>query len=475
MRRITVFLLPLLLPALAGCSVHRPQPATLPVPLPAGYVEQMAPAAAAPLLGQWWKAFADPRLNALMQDAFAGNLDLAQGYARLAQAQAVLGATGAAERPTLDLSGNGGRRRQTAFGGTAVTDNSFSFSAPAAFEIDLWRKLANRTDAARLEAAASRDQLRSLYLTLSARVADLYFLAVEQREQLLLADANIAAFADTLERVERRYRAGLVPALDLYQSRQNLASARARRPQFENTLAGTEHALAVLVGRYPDRQSAGERATLPQAVPEFPAGLPSQLLARRPDIEANLQRLRASDARIAAAVAERFPALRLTGAAGGGSAVLGDLLASGNLFWNLLLNVAQPLYDGGRRRAEVERTRAVFEENLALYHQSVLTAFREVEDALVAGLTGSERIAQLRERVTASESALRLALDRYLQGLSDYLPVLTAQGLNFEAQSQLLAARRQLISDRISLARALGGEWMNAEVAQKASTDRSDR
>jgi NodT family efflux transporter outer membrane factor (OMF) lipoprotein len=462
-----------LLLVLAGCSVHRPQPVNLPVTPPVAYGEQTN--AAAPLLGRWWEAFADPQLNALMETAFAGNLDLAQSYARLAQAEAVLGATGAAQWPTLDLAGSGGRRRQAGVGGVETTENSYSLSAPAAFEIDLWRKLANRTEAARLEADASREQIRALYLTLSARVADLYFFAIEEREQLALADANIAAFADTLERVERRYRAGLVPALDVYQSRQNLAAARARRPQFENTLAATEHALAVLVGRYPDRQSAGERATLPPAIPDFPAGLPSQLLASRPDVEANLQRLRASDARIAAAIADRFPALRLTGAIGGGSTELGDLLSSGNIFWSLLLNVAQPLYDGGRRKAEVERTRAVFEEDLAFYHQSVLIAFREVEDALVAGRTGTERIDRLGERVTASEAALRLALDRYLQGLSDYLPVLTAQGLHFDAQSQLLAARRQLIADRITLARALGGEWMNVEMEKRGSSDRSDR
>ena len=463
----------LLLPALAlsGCALHRPQPATLPVTPPASYSEQAAGAAAAPL-GHWWERFGDPRLDALMAEAFAGNLDLAQGYARLQQAEAVLQTTGAAQKPTLDLNGAGGRRRQAAMGGAAATDDTFSLSAPAAFEIDLWQKLASRTEAARFDREATREQLKSLYLTVSARLADLYFLAVEQRQQLDLADRNIAAFADTLERVERRYREGLVPALDVYQSRQNLAAARARRPQFENTLAATEHALAVLVGRYPDRQSAGEREELPAAIPAFTAGVPSQLLARRPDVESNLQRLRASDARIAAAIAERFPALRLTGAGGGASSVLGDLLASGNVFWNLLLNVAQPIYDGGRRQAEVARTRAVFEENLAIYHQSVLTAFREVEDALVAGRTDEERIARLGERVAASDAALRLSLDRYLQGLSDYLPVLTAQGLNFDAQSQLLTARRQLIADRISLARSLGGEWLEEEIEQKVQTAR---
>ncbi|MEZ4598393.1 MAG: efflux transporter outer membrane subunit [Syntrophotaleaceae bacterium] len=463
--RLKLFAMIIGLPLLGlvfGCSVHSPQQATLPTPVPSAYVERSAAPDPASLVERWWERFGEPELDELMTEAFAANPDLRQAFARLEQAEAVVRTTGAAQRPSFDLNAAGGRRRQTAGSLGAVTEDTYSLSLPASFEIDLWRKLASRTEAARLDAAASREEVKALYLSLSAQVADLYFLALEQRAQLALTDSNIAAFADTLERVERRYREGLVPALDVYQSRQNLASARSRRPQFENGLAAAEHALSVVLGQYPGRGVA--EGDLPAAIPEFPAGVPSLLLSRRPDIEADLLRLKASDARIAAAIADRFPALRLTGSYGGQSEVLGDLLGSGNILWNLLLNIAQPLYDGGRRAAEVDRTRAVFRENLAGYHQSVLTAFREVEDALAAGRTGEERIARLAEREEASASALRLSLDRYLQGLSDYLPVLTAQGLHFNAQSELLAARRQLIADRITLARSLGGAWMEAEL-----------
>ena len=414
-------------------------------------------------LEHWWESFGDADLNALIAEAFTANLDLQQAYARFAQAEALVRTSGAAQLPVLDLAGAGGRRQAVGLTG-AVTADTYSLSLPASFELDLWRKLASRTEAARLEQVASREELKALYLSLSAQVADLYFLALEQQSQLELTDRNIAAFADTLERVERRYREGLVPPLDVYQSRQNLAAARSRRPQFENALVTAEHALAMLLGRYPGRGVINDHRQLPQVIPDFSAGLPSQLLVRRPDVEAGLLRLRASDARIAAAIAERFPALRLTGSYGGQSVELGDLLASGNIFWNVLLNLAQPLYDGGRRAAEVDRSRAVFRENLAGYHKSVLTAFREVEDALAAGRAGEERIARLRQSEEASAAALRLALDRYMQGLSEYLPVLTAQGLHFDAQSQLLAARRQFIADRITLARALGGGWMNEEL-----------
>ena len=449
-----------------GCTLHQSQQATLPFPVPQGYVESSAAGEPFSALEHWWESFGDADLNALMSEAFTANPDLQQAFARLEQAEALVRTSGAAQLPVLDLAGTGGRRRQAVGLTGAVTADTYSLSLPASFELDVWRKLASRTEAARLEQAASREELKSLYLSLSAQIADLYFLTLEQRAQLELADRNIAAFADTLERVERRYREGLVPPLDVYQSRQNLAAVRSRRPQFENALATAEHALAVLLGRYPGRGVVNQHRQLPQVIPDFSAGLPSQLLVRRPDVEAGLLRLQASDARIAAAIAERFPALRLTGSYGGQSVELGDLLASGNIFWNLLLNLAQPLYDGGRRAAEVDRSRAVFRENLAGYHKSVLTAFREVEDALAAARTGEERIARLRQSEEASAAALRLALDRYLQGLSEYLPVLTAQGLHFDAQSQLLAARRQFIADRITLARALGGGWMDEELTR---------
>ncbi len=448
----------------AGCSPHAIQTIGLPVDLPAVYGKAPESVSDVADEGRWWTDFNDPQLDALMLRAFAANLDLRQAFARLEQAEAQLRIAGAARRPTLEGAASAGRSRQPSPFFEAVTADRYELSLPAGFEIDLWRRLASLSEAARLEAVASREDIKTLYLSLSAQVADLYYLAREQQAQLLLTDQQIAAFADTLERVESRYREGLVPALDVYQARQNLATARSRRPPFESALAAAEHGLAVVLGVYPEPGLIGPPDPLPR--PVFPAALPSTLLARRPDVEARLLRLQASDARVAAAVAERFPALRLTGTAGAQSDQLRDLLGSGNLFWNLLLNLIQPLYDGGRRAAEVERSRALFEEHLAAYHQAVLSAFRDVEDALAAARAGEEQIERLAEVESDSAAALQLALERYLAGLSDYLPVLTAQSLHATAQSQLLAARRQLIAERIRLARALGGVWMEEQVEQ---------
>ncbi|NOY53089.1 MAG: efflux transporter outer membrane subunit [Deltaproteobacteria bacterium] len=441
-----------------GCTVHRPQPVPLPVNPPESYDE---PGNAGPPLQRWWEAFGDKRLNRLMEEAFSGNLDLAQGVARLDAARAVLRSTSAARFPSLDSRGEWSRENTPGFFGNN-TGRSYRLSLAAAFEVDLWRKEASRTRAAALDAAAAREDLKTLYLTLASNLADLYYLAAEQKEQLQLTDRTIAAFADTSLRVERRYREGLVPALDLDQARQNLAAVKAGRPLIEKTLRETEHAFALLLGRYPEEDITGVVA-LPEIPMGFPAGLPSKLLAHRPDVAAALARVKAADARTAAAIADRFPSINLAADYGNSSIAFstGDIVGN---FWKIIGNVAAPLLDGGRRRAAVKRNRALFRESLARYQQTVLTAFREVEDALVRNRTTEERIAGLQEKVAASRATLRLSLDRYLAGLSDYLPVLTAQAASFDSQSELLSARRQLISDRITLARSLGGEWMEKEM-----------
>ncbi len=447
-----------------ACTPHRTQEVSLPAPLPENFAAAGGADSKMPL-ERWWEQFRDPLLDSLMAEAFAHNLDLEQARARLEQFEAQARSAGAAQRPTATLQGAAGRVRQPGLFGVQ-TENSYRLSVAAGFEIDVWRKLASRSEAARLDTLAARQDLEAVYLSLSARLADFYYLAVEQRSQLELVDETIASFADTLQRVESRYREGLVPALDVYQSRQNLAVAKASRPLFEANLAAAEHALAVLVGRFPERSAAGTLAELPVLEGAFPTGLPATLLQRRPDIAAALTRLQATDARIGAAIAERFPSFNLVADYGGADSELGSLLDSPNIFWNLLVNLAQPLIDGGRRKAEVDRNRALFREKLGFYHQTVLQAFQEVEDALVEEKTGTRRIELLEERVSATAGSLRLSTERYLQGLSEYLPVLTAQIAHAEAQSALLTAKRQRIVARISLARALGGSWMKSYIEQ---------
>ncbi len=456
-------ILPVLLATFfSGCTIHRKQVITLPSPVPDSFVRQEGPPVESLPVGRWWETFEDEDLNHLMKEAFANNPDLAQSFARLSQLRAVTRQAESVLYPSLTAEAEGGRSRQPGIFG-ANTGNRYSMSLAAGYEIDLWNRNRSGAMAAALEERASREDIRSLFITLSAELADLHYLAVEQRAQIRLTDGTIASFENTLDLVTRRYVQGLVSAIDVYQARQNLSFAKASRPVFEANLAEAEHAISVLLGRYPDRNVAGKMAELPETPEAFPAGLPSQLLARRPDVQAEFLRVKAGDARVAEAIADRFPSFNLLGNYGRSrtSFITGDVTG---VFWNLLAGAALPVIDGGRRKAEVDRTEAAFRESLSRYRKVVLSSFREVENALVNNRTTEERIRQLEQQVTATGGALRLSLDRYLLGLSDYLPVLTAQNADFTARSQLLAARRQLLSDRISLARALGGDWMEEEM-----------
>ena len=457
---------------LAGCSVHHIREVTPPGTPPSRFAESPKGTAGKILQGKWWELFEDRKLNDLMDEAFARNLDLRIAYARLEQARASAQKEGAGKFPSIDLSGQVGRQSTPGFTQSSTGD-TYGLSGAARYEIDLWKKIASKKNAALLEVGASREDLKSLYLTLSARVADLYYLAVTQRAQIALTDRTIASFDDTLTRVTRRYHEGLVTALDVYQARQNLFAAKARRPLFVETLAETEHELSILLGHYPGKNVGGDVASLPSIPETFPSGIPSEVLEERPDVKAALLRVKATDERVAAAIADRFPSFNLTGNYGysSTSTVVGAI--SGTL-WSFLLNLAQPVIDGGRRKAEVKRSDAQFRETLSSYHKAVLTALKEVEDALSKNKTTEERIDHLKRQVDASGGSLRLSKERYLQGLSDYLPVLTAQGSDFTARSNLIDARRQLISDRITLARSLGGIWMEDELKNRVNLSKTE-
>ncbi len=454
----------------AGCSLHSPTKVELTVSSPPEYLESRAVDGDGLSIDQWWLAFNDEHLDRLMTELFEQNLDLAQSIARLQQVEAAFRITSSAQSPVLFAEGDLSRSQQPGLQDD-FTGNSQQLSLAAGYELDLWGKLAARSKAAELELAASYQDVQTLYLGLSARLTDLYFFAVEQRAQLALTEQSILSFSDTLTRVENRYNLGLVPAVDMYQARQNLSGAQAVRYRFEALLAEAEHAIAVLLGRYPERSPGGSLAQLPAAPELFSEGIPADLIGQRPDLQAALQRVEAADARVAAAIADRFPSISFSG----GYGTLRQDVTAGLLkgeFWSLLGNLTLPVIDGGRRRAEVDRNEAALREAVADYQQKVLSAFQEVEDALSNNYATEQRVKRLAETAQSTGASLRLSTDRYLAGLVDYLPVLTAQRSDFEVSSNLLAARRQLLADRISMARSLGGGWMQDKMTARLQVEK---
>jgi NodT family efflux transporter outer membrane factor (OMF) lipoprotein len=456
--------------AMAGCTLHEPTPVTLPVDPPPEYLESRESAMSHTSKERWWLVFQDAELNRLMEELFRQNLELTQLIARLDQVESLVRINRSTQLPFLSSDGSLSRSRQPGLNDD-FTGNTEQLSLVAGFELDLWGKLKARTKAAQLDYAAGEEDLQTLYIGLSARLADLYFLAVEQRAQIALNDKLVASYVDTEQRVERRYRLGLAPAIDMYQSRQTQTAARSIRYLYEARLAEAEHAISVLLGRYPEQNKSGSLAELPGA-PELPeVGVPADLLNNRPDLRAALTRVGAADERVAAAIADRFPSISLSGSYG----TLRQDVTAGLLtgeFWSLLGNLTLPIVDGGRRRAEVDRQDAALREAVTVYQQAVLTAFRDVEDALANNYATALRVAELAKTAQSTGATLRLSTDRYLAGLDDYLPVLTAQRADFETRSNLLSAQRQLLTDRISLARALGGSWMREEMNARLQTEK---
>lgn len=445
---------------LSACSPHTKQTAA-PLPLPKTFVADQ-PVAAADLSGRWWEIFQDTELNRLMTLLFRENLDLVQGHARLRQAEMLARQSGATAYPSLNLDGQAAHSSQPGLRGDTQGESA-QLSLTAGYELDLFGKLDARNRGSLLNYQTSLEDLHSLYMSLSAQLAELYFQAIEQRAQLALVDTTIVTYKDSLKRVEERYRQGLVPSVDLYQARQNLAAAQAARLNYVQGISTSENALSVLLGAYPGQVFFTAQDRIPAAPPPVPVGLPAGLLQHRPDLRAAFLRIESADAQVAAAIADRFPSLNLTAGYGVSRSDLTGTLIRGD-FWNLLIRLSAPLFDAGRRKNEVSRTQAIFAEKVADYQQKVLRSFQEVRDALMANQRLEEKIQRLIEQEQASAAANRLSLQRYLGGLTDYLPVLTNQILHFNLRSQLLLAQRQLLSQRISLARALGGQWMTEEL-----------
>ncbi|MCD6353249.1 MAG: efflux transporter outer membrane subunit, partial [Proteobacteria bacterium] len=415
---------------------------------------------------RWWTLFDDYQLNELMEEMFKNNLDLEAVCNRWRQFQAEYRITDSARKFKTTLSASAARERMTSFFG-AETDNAFGLSAAASYEVDLWNKLKSGSKAALLEVFATEADIEALYVSLAAEVGNLYFQIIESKQQLRLLEQTIESFQQALELVEDKYLQGVVSALDMYQAQQNLADAFAQKPGLEQELAIREHALSILLGRYPQIDCGGEKQELPPAPPPVPVDLPATLLKQRPDIQAALLRFKASDALIEAAVADRFPSFNLSSAGGYTALEVSSLFQSDLLFWNLIGQITQPIIDGGKRKAEVERCKARYQELLSNYRSVVLRAFQEVEDALVKNQKREEEIKRLENLVEASVNVLEMSLYRYVQGLSDYLPVLMAQRNYYLSKRQLISSRRAVFSDRIELTRVLGGSWQQTVVNQR--------
>lgn len=418
--------------------------------------------------GEWWKVFDDPVLDALQAAALDANQDLRAAAARLQQSRALQRTARADRFPTVD-AGFGPTRSRPSPASQGLPENAdtdpntlWRAQLGLSYEVDVFGRVANSVAAA--GASLQRDEAlyRSVLLALQADVAHTYFLLRE-------LDAEQAIFANTVELrteglrlMERRFAEGFIDELDVARSRTELATAQSESLGVQRQRAVAEHALALLLGRSPaDFRFAPQ--PLARITVSVPPGLPSELLERRPDIAAAERAMAAANARIGVARAAFFPSLTLTGAAGFESGELGDLFQwSSRTF--LLGPVAGtilslPIFDGGRRRAGVDRALAVWEEDVATYRQTVLNAFREVEDGLAGLRILSEQTRAQDTAVAAAERAVQLSRVQYREGAVSYLDVIEADRSALAQQRGRVRLDAERARTVVSLIRALGGGW----------------
>lgn len=456
--------LPLLILLLSACSPPTPQLQQPPAAPPSYSLTAVATAEQLP--DRWWRDFGDAALNRLQQRMFSANLELRQALQRLKQLQASAQRQQSKRRPTLNLQGDLSRDSSPGVAGNSRSTRA-SLSLAAAYEIDLWKRLEQQEKAANLRLEAGRQDVQSLLLSLSAQLAEQYFLAVEQRAQLDLLERQARYNRDLLKIISARYRSGLATAVEVYRARQNLAALESRRPQFRSSLIQAENAIALLLGEAPG-QTRVEQQELPLLQTPARIGLPADLLIRRPDLKAALLELQAADHDLAAALAAQLPAVKL-------SATLGrslTRLSSGDIdgtLWNLVLGLTQPLLDGGLRQAESDRQRALRAEQLATWQSILLSALRDVENAYKTELESAEQARLLDHQLQLNQQTLALARSSYLAGLSDSRDLLNNRIAQLDIRSQQLSNQRQWLSRRISLARALGGGWMDTELEELQS------
>ena len=407
----------------------------------------------------WWEVFEDERLKALIEMALANNKDLAIAVSRIEEARARYGFVRADQFPSIDAQVGASRGNVFIPGvtGAGISDN-FIVAGGLSYEVDLFGKLRRSTEAARASLLATEEARRAVMIALVADVANVYLLLLDVDARLGIARRTLQTRKESLAIIEARFEKGTVPMIDVNQAEIEEADAAVQIAALQRAVAQTENLLNVLLGQNPGplARSGGKRSLAP---PQVPAGLPSELLERRPDIRQAEQLLAAQTAQIGVAEALRWPSLSLTGSLGLASNDLSTLTDGNSKIWDIGGSLLAPIFNAGqnKRRVEVERARA--EQALRVYELSVLQAFREVEDFLVAIRTLAEETRARQEQVTAARSASTLSKARYNGGVTSYLEVLESDRSLFRAELAESSVRREQLGAYVDLYKALGGGW----------------
>lgn len=419
--------------------------------------------------GGWIDDFNSEQLRPLVDEAIARNYDLQATAASLGIASADATIAGADSYPQINGQFDASRQKQD-LGGTTTEFNTFLIGVGATWEIDVWGRLRDRQSAALADVQSALATYEGARLSLAARTATAWFRAIEARQQLELATSTYESFNSATQSIDKRYQRGVSPALDLRLSLAQTAAAKAAMDLRGRDYDQAIRELEVLLGRYPAKELE-IAAQLPDIVRPAPVGLPSELLERRPDLIYAERQLAASGQRVSEARKAMLPRISLTGSYGYASDELGDLLSNSFSVWSIAGNALQPIFQGMRLSAGVDRAKALAQQRLAAYGQTALDAFREVEVALASEEFLDRRVVNLDEAATQSVAAEDTAWERYQRGLTDIITVLDSQRRAFEARTALINARTSRLVNRVNLYLALGGNFEEATTTQEIDVD----
>lgn len=423
---------------------------------PAARTEWGAGAEAGSVQAGWIKSFDDPALNRLVIEAQTNNRDLAAAAANVDRSWALARQAGANLGADVSLSRTASQTG--GIGGSQPTTNSFGLGLQVSWEADVWGRLKSGERGAVASAQAAEADFRAAQQSLAAATAKAYFSAVEANIQAGIVRETVEILEETLRIVNVKHDNGMTSAQDVSLARSDLATARESLTTIEGSQRDAVRALEALLGRYPGADLEVRRS-LPGVPPAPPAGLPSELLERRPDIVAAERRVAAAFNATNQARAARLPSIGLTGNLGSASDSLSGLLESSNAAWTAGASLLAPIFDGGRRREAVEIATADQEQALAAYGQAAISAFSELETNLDQGVVLQQRIAELNVAATEAANAFRIAQLRYEEGEEELLNVLSIQQRVIGAKSSLSSVERLLLEQRVNLNLALGGSW----------------
>ena len=443
---------------LGGCTTFTPASRSdAPVELPPQYT-LYSPGDCSP--DRWWEAFGSPELNGLVETALAGNFDMQAAWARIRQAEAVARQAGANRLPTVQYEAGAGISRIQSQSSSqsdrrTTEEQSWDAGLAASYEIDLWGRLEAQRQSENLNFQAAREDLSAAAMTVSANVVETWVDILATHRKIDILNDQIQTNQTLFDLQKLRFANGKANALDVSQQREALSAAKAQLPLLQISERQLTNQLAVLLGRA--QLETPEQRAIPEVIP-FPAtGVPSDLLAARPDVRAAGLRLQSADWTVSVARANRLPAITLSAGAAFSSGAR-DLLFD-NWIASLAGSLAGPLFDAGYRKAEVDRSRAVAQEVLAEYARTVAEAISEVEDSLTADLRQQEYIGLLGDQLDATRMTMKDARLQYLNGQSDYLAYLTAWNSVQSLERQMAEEKATRIKYRVALYRTLGKGW----------------